>query len=114
ELVTGADGSIKAVGTGEYETIPAQLLFRSVGYRGTALQGLPFDERRGVIPNDSGRVLGDGDIGELGEPLPGTYVAGWIKRGPSGVIGTNKADAMESVAALLEDHDAGRLAALEE
>ena len=103
------NGRISAVGTGDYETIPAQLVFRSVGYRGSALDGLPFDERRGVIPNVDGRVLGDGVVGEQGRPLPGTYVAGWIKRGPSGVIGTNKADAMQSVTALLEDYDAGLL-----
>ena len=93
------DGSIAAVPTGEYETWPVGLVLRSVGYRGTALPGVPFDERRAVIPNDAGRVL----AGAAGEPLPGEYVAGWIKRGPSGVIGTNKADAMESVNSLLAD-----------
>ncbi len=98
-----ADGSVWAVPTGEFETIEAQLVFRSVGYRGTELPGVPFDSRRSVIPNAAGRVLA------AGEPVPGAYVAGWIKRGPSGVIGTNKADAMESVAALLEDAEAGRL-----
>jgi len=110
ELVATDDGYIRAVGSGEFETIPAQLVFRSVGYRGSALGGLPFDERRGVIPNVDGRVVGDGVVGEQGQPLAGTYVAGWIKRGPSGVIGTNKADAMQSATALLEDFDAGRLA----
>lgn len=104
ELVPGEDGRLRARGTGEFETIEAQLVFRSVGYQGTPLPGLPFDERRGVIPNRDGRVLD-----ESGEPLSGSYVAGWIKRGPSGVIGTNKADAMETVASLLEDFDAGRL-----
>ncbi len=100
-----ADGSVAAVPTGETETLEAQLVFRSVGYRGAALPGVPFDERASVIPNEAGRVL------EAGQPVPGMYVAGWIKRGPSGVIGTNKADAMETVAALLEDAEVGRLQA---
>jgi ferredoxin--NADP+ reductase len=94
-----ADGSIATVPTGEFETWPVGMVLRSVGYRGTALPGVPFDERRGTIPNSGGRVLD----GPGGEPLPGEYVAGWIKRGPSGVIGTNKADAMETVAALLSE-----------
>ncbi len=98
-------GWVAAVPTGEREAIDAQLVFRSVGYRGTAQPGLPFDESRGVIPNEAGRVT------DAGRAVPGVYVAGWIKRGPSGVIGTNKADAMESVRALLEDADAGLLPA---
>lgn len=99
-----ADGGwVKAVPTGEMETVDADLVFRSVGYHGSSLPGVPFDESRGIIPNEGGRVL-DG-----GEQLPGVYVAGWIKRGPSGVIGTNKACAMESVQALVEDLEAGRL-----
>lgn len=93
------NGYLAAVGTGETETIEAQLVLRSVGYRGTALPSVPFDERRGVIPNSDGRVLD----APGGTPLAGLYVAGWIKRGPSGVIGTNKADAMETVASLLAD-----------
>jgi ferredoxin--NADP+ reductase len=92
-------GGLSAVGTGEFEEIPAQLVLRSVGYRGAALPGVPFDERAGVIPNDEGRVLG----APGGEPVPGIYVAGWIKRGPSGVIGTNKACAIGTVASLLAD-----------
>jgi ferredoxin/flavodoxin---NADP+ reductase len=98
-LEVRADGSLSAVGTGERETLPAQLILRSVGYRGAPLPGLPFDERGGVIPNDKGRVL----EARGGAPVPGTFVAGWIKRGPTGVIGTNKADAMETVATLLAD-----------
>lgn len=85
------------VGTGETVEIPAQMVLRSVGYRGTPTAGVPFDERSGTIPNALGRVL-DG-----GAPLPGMYVAGWIKRGPTGIIGTNKSDAHETVEALLED-----------
>ncbi|MDQ3821718.1 MAG: FAD-dependent oxidoreductase, partial [Actinomycetota bacterium] len=103
ELVA-SDGRINAVPTGETETIPCGLVFRSIGYHGIPLPGLPFDARTGTIPNDGGRVL-DGD----GTPLPGAYVAGWIKRGPTGVIGTNKKDATETVARLLEDAQAGRL-----
>ncbi len=99
-------GGVRAVATGQEETIPAGLVFRSVGYRGVALPGVPFDERACVIPSDGGRVRD-----AAGQPLPGQYVAGWIKRGPSGVIGTNKPDAVETVEKLLEDHAAGRLPA---
>ena len=74
------------------------MVLRSVGYQSVPLAGVPFDERTHTIPNVSGRVLS-----ESGEPLPGEYVAGWLKRGPTGVIGTNKADAAETVQALLAD-----------
>ncbi|ADV68039.1 FAD-dependent oxidoreductase [Deinococcus maricopensis] len=93
------DESGNAVGTGETEVLPVQMVLRSVGYKGVALPGVPFDERRGVIPNEGGRVTG----------LTGAYTAGWIKRGPSGVIGTNRQDAVESVRALLEDAASGAL-----
>jgi ferredoxin--NADP+ reductase len=86
----------KARGTGEFFTIEAGLLFRSVGYRATALPGVPFDERAGVIPNRDGRVLDPAQD----RVLPGIYAVGWIRRGPTGVIGTNKADA-QSVAELM-------------
>jgi ferredoxin--NADP+ reductase len=99
------DGRIVAVPTGETETIPCGLVFRSIGYHGIPLPGVPFDERSGTIPNDGGRIL-DGN----GAPLPRAYVAGWIKRGPTGVIGTNKKDATETVACLLGDAQSGRLA----
>ena len=85
-------------GTGEFETIDAQMVLRSVGYQSVPLPGVPFDTRSCTVPNASGRVLS-----EAGEPLPGEYVAGWLKRGPTGVIGTNKADAAETVQALLAD-----------
>ena len=85
-------------GTGEYEDIPVQLVLRSVGYRSVALPGVPFDERAGVVPNVDGRV-----IDASGALVPGEYVAGWLKRGPTGVIGTNKGDAVRTVRALLED-----------
>jgi ferredoxin--NADP+ reductase len=84
-------GELRAVPTDERETLDAGVVFRSVGYRGVELPGVPFDERRGTVPNDRGRVA------------PGVYVAGWIKRGPSGVIGTNKKDATETIELLLED-----------
>jgi ferredoxin--NADP+ reductase len=85
-------------GTGEFETLDAQMVLRSVGYQSVPLPGVPFDTRTHTVPNASGRVLS-----ETGEPLPGEYVAGWLKRGPTGVIGTNKADAAETVQALLAD-----------
>jgi ferredoxin--NADP+ reductase len=95
------EGRIVARPTGQMEVIPAGIVFRSVGYKGVALPGVPFDERSGTIPNAGGRVTG----------AERTYAAGWIKRGPSGVIGTNKKDAAETVALLLEDARAGKLAA---
>ena len=90
--------------TQERETIPCGLVFRSVGYHGVPLPGLPFDESTGTVPNAGGRVLD-----ASGVPIPGLYAAGWIKRGPTGVIGTNKKDATETVELLLEDAREGRL-----
>ena len=104
QLVRAPDGSLKAVATDEHELLPVGLVFRSVGYRGVPIQGLPFDERRGTVPNEGGRVITP-DSG----PLVGVYVAGWIKRGPSGVIGTNKPDAAETAAAMVDDAAAGRV-----
>jgi ferredoxin--NADP+ reductase len=97
-------GRLVAAPTDEREELPCGIVFRSVGYRGVPLLGVPFDERSRTIPNAGGRVLG-----ESGEPLPGIYCAGWIKRGPTGVIGTNKKDATETVELLLEDAAAGRI-----
>jgi ferredoxin--NADP+ reductase len=97
-------GNLRAVPTGEEEVIECGLVMRSIGYRGRPLADVPFDERRGLIRNDGGRVTDDD-----GQPIPGEYVVGWIKRGPSGVIGTNKKDASDTVARLLEDAAAGRL-----
>ncbi|MFC9330141.1 FAD-dependent oxidoreductase [Kitasatospora sp. NPDC057015] len=99
---TGLDGAGRLVGTGESLTLPVQLVLRSVGYRCAPLPGVPFDERRAVVPNAEGRVLAAD-----GRPRPGEYVAGWLKRGPTGVIGTNKSDAAQTVRALLADHAAG-------
>ncbi|OAH10447.1 FAD-dependent oxidoreductase [Streptomyces jeddahensis] len=91
------DGLGGVRGTGRYEDIEAQLVLRSVGYRGVPLDGLPFDSARGTVPHTAGRVLRDGQVS------PGEYVAGWIKRGPTGVIGTNRPCAKETVTSLLED-----------
>lgn len=101
---TAPDGSGRVVGTGTYEDIAAQVVLRSVGYRGTPLPGLPFDPSTGTVPHEAGRVLADG------QPCPGVYVAGWIKRGPTGVIGTNRPCAKETAGSLLAD--AAGLAAL--
>ncbi|WP_040789583.1 FAD-dependent oxidoreductase [Nocardia paucivorans] len=106
ELVTGDDGRARAVATDDIELLEAGLVLTSVGYRGVPLPGLPFDERAGMIPNRDGRVL-DGPDGAV---LPGTYVTGWIKRGPTGFIGTNKSCAQQTVRRLAEDFNAGRLA----
>ncbi|KKF03541.1 FAD-dependent oxidoreductase [Mycolicibacterium obuense] len=86
---------------GESTSIETPIVLRSIGYRGVPVPGLPFDDASGTIPNDSGRVLEDG------KPLPGVYVTGWIKRGPRGVIGTNRTCARETVNALLDDVQAG-------
>jgi ferredoxin/flavodoxin---NADP+ reductase len=91
------DGDGRVVGTGEEETLDVGLVVRAIGYDAEPIPGLPFDERTGTVPNEGGRVMRDG------VPVPGAYVTGWIKRGPTGVIGTNKGDALETVAALLED-----------
>jgi ferredoxin--NADP+ reductase len=104
ELVADERGRVRAVATDERELIPCGVVFRSVGYHGVPLPGIPFDERAGTIANAGGRVLDDGD-----EPLTGVYCAGWIKRGPTGVIGTNKKDASETIDLLLEDAQEGRL-----
>ena len=95
---TRLDESGAFTGTGELETIDVSMVLRSVGYQSVPLPGVPFDERASIVPNVEGRV-----IGADGAPLPGEYVAGWQKRGPTGVIGTNKSDAAQTVRSLLED-----------
>ncbi|MFD0001063.1 FAD-dependent oxidoreductase [Streptomyces sp. NPDC127178] len=94
---TAPDGQGGVTGTGRYEDIEAQLVLRSVGYRGVPLEGLPFDPATGTVPHLAGRVLREGLVAQ------GEYVAGWIKRGPTGVIGTNRPCAKETVTSLLED-----------
>jgi ferredoxin--NADP+ reductase len=95
---TRPDGAGGVVGTGEFREIPIQALYRAVGYYGSPLPELPFDEKRGVIPNREGQVLDDHD-----KRLPGIYATGWIKRGPVGLIGHTKSDAMETVKHLTRD-----------
>jgi ferredoxin/flavodoxin---NADP+ reductase len=105
-IVREADGTLRARPVGdEVETIACGLVLRSVGYRAVPLPDVPFEERRYVLPNEAGRVLTPD-----GRPLPGVYTVGWIKRGPTGILGTNKRDADETVAALVEDLAAGTLA----
>jgi ferredoxin/flavodoxin---NADP+ reductase len=101
ELVEDETGAVRARATDVTEELDCGLVFRSIGYRGTRVEGVPFDESRCVIPNDRGRIL----------ERTGEYAVGWIKRGPTGIIGTNKRDAQETVNVLLEDLDAGNLPA---
>ncbi|MDA8067832.1 MAG: NADP oxidoreductase, partial [Actinomycetota bacterium] len=105
ELVIGDDGSLRARPTGVTERLETGLVLRAVGYVGRPLAGVPYDERRTTVLNDSGRVLDP----LSGRPIPGLYAAGWIKRGPSGVIGTNKRCAQETTSRLIDDFRAGLL-----
>ncbi len=105
ELVP-VDGGLRARGTGELERIETGMVLRSVGYVGLPLPGLPFDTATNTVLNEHGRVIDP----QSHEPMPGVYAAGWIKRGPYGVIGTNKKCAQESTALLLADQAAGKLA----
>jgi len=93
---TEPDGEGGVRGTGEFREVPIQALYRAVGYFGSPLDGVPFDDHRGVIPNREGQVIDDS-----GEPLPGVYATGWIKRGPVGLIGHTKSDAMETIRGLV-------------
>lgn len=93
------------ISSSDTEMIETPLILRAIGYQGSAIEGLPFNPAESVVPNENGRVIGDGR-----QPVPGVYVAGWIKRGPRGVIGTNRNCADETVAALLEDFHGGKLA----
>ena len=104
-LEVSDDGSLRARSTGERERIDADLVFRSIGYVGTPLPGVPFDGRRSTVLNEDGRVISP----DTRDPIPGVYAAGWIKRGPSGVIGTNKKCAQETTDLLLADLAAGAL-----
>jgi ferredoxin--NADP+ reductase len=107
EIAEADDGSLRPRPVeGELETIECGLVLRSVGYRAVPLPGVPFDERSYILPNERGRVLATD-----GEPLPGVYAVGWIKRGPTGILGTNKRDAEETVACLAQDLAAGVLPA---
>lgn len=103
ELYATDAGSLRPRATDQYEYMDAGLVFRSIGYRGVPLPGVPFNESWGVILNEDGRVMNP----DTDEPVIGEYTAGWIKRGPSGVIGTNKPDALETVEKMMEDLQAG-------
>jgi ferredoxin--NADP+ reductase len=103
-IVPDDDGNLKAVATGAVETIPCGLVIHAVGYRGRPIDGIPFDDRRGLIRNAGGRVIDDAGAARIGE-----YAVGWIKRGPSGVIGTNKKCAADTVTRIAEDVEAGAI-----
>ncbi len=105
ELYETDTGTLRPRATEQTESLDVGLVFRSIGYRGVPLAGIPFHQRWGVILNDTGRILD----AESQQPLVGQYTAGWIKRGPSGVIGTNKPDAAETVELMLDDLVAGAL-----
>ena len=104
EIAADERGNLRAVGTGETEDIECGLVFRSIGYRGEPIDDIPFEPKRGLIRNEGGRVTDESGAQQLGE-----YAVGWIKRGPSGVIGTNKKDATDTVAKIIEDRAAGKL-----
>lgn len=110
QLRAVAGGDIIASGTGQYETIPAGMILRSVGYKGSPLPGVPYDARKGTIPNELGRVLDPASD----RVVRGEYVVGWAKRGPTGVIGTNKPDSIESVNSMFEDLQKGKLQGCED
>jgi ferredoxin--NADP+ reductase len=105
ELQATPAGTLQARPTGQHEDLDVGLVFRSVGYRGVPIPGVPFHDAWGVVLNERGRILEP----DTREPRVGEYVAGWIKRGPTGVIGTNKPDAAETVACMLDDARGGRL-----
>ena len=105
ELYESEDGSIRPRPTERRTTIPLGLVFRAIGYQGVPLPGIPFDAMRGIIPNEAGRIIEP----RVGAPIQGEYVVGWIKRGPQGIIGTNKPDSQETVDSLLADLSAGHL-----
>ncbi|MFD1811606.1 FAD-dependent oxidoreductase [Rhodococcus gannanensis] len=105
EIVVGDDGTVRVKATADSETVEAGLVLTSIGYRGVPIDGVPFDDTRGVIPNDDGRVL----AAPGGDSVTGVYATGWIKRGPSGFIGTNKSCAQDTVRHLVDDFNAGRL-----
>ena len=104
---TELDGTGNVRGTGKFTTWDAQAVYRAVGYRSEAVEGVPFDAERAVIPNDGGRVLDP----STEAPVQGLYATGWIKRGPVGLIGNTKSDAKDTTTMLLEDFNTGRLSA---
>lgn len=105
ELYESEDGQLRSRPTERTTTLPVGLVFRAIGYQGVPLPGIPFDAMAGVIPNEAGRIIDP----RTGSPVEGEYVVGWIKRGPRGIIGTNKPDSQETVQMLLADLAAGNL-----
>ncbi len=105
ELYESEDGQLRSRPTERTTTLPVGLVFRAIGYQGVPLPGIPFDAMAGVIPNEAGRIIDP----RTGSPIEGEYVVGWIKRGPRGIIGTNKPDSQETVQMLLADLAAGNL-----
>lgn len=106
--LSGRAGSQSATGTGNRESLPCGIVFKSIGYKSKSIQAVPFDARRGIIPNMQGRVM------NITQPVLGLYVAGWLKRGPSGIVGTNKNCAEETVRAVAADVESGMLPATHE
>jgi len=104
-LVASETGSLSAKATDQFEDLDVGLVFRSVGYRGVPLPDVPFNDRWGVILNERGRVMAP----DSKQPVVGLYTSGWIKRGPSGVVGTNKPDSVETVTCMLEDFSTGSI-----
>ena len=102
---TALQGDTSVKGTGEFIDYPVQAVYRAIGYFSSPIPGAPFDDVRGVVPNEGGRVLRDG------QTVPGMYATGWIKRGPVGLIGSTKSDAQETIRNLVEDYEAGLLSA---
>ncbi|CAI7780840.1 unnamed protein product [Closterium sp. NIES-53] len=105
------DGPRRAVGTGETSDLPCGLVFKSIGYRSLPIAGLPFNQRSGTVPNELGRVLQASGSEPVSEARyePGLYVVGWLKRGPTGIIGTNLIDAEETVSSIAQDATANGL-----
>jgi ferredoxin--NADP+ reductase len=106
-LAADADGTPRPKALDKFEDLPADLVFKAIGYRGVPLPSVPFDDKKGIVPNTDGRVLDKAG----GAPVAGHYVAGWCKRGPTGLIGTNSLDAKATVEAMLQDRAAGKLLA---
>ncbi len=104
--LTGAAGAQKTVGTGELLTIPTRFVLKSIGYEPQPIVGVPFDAARRVVPSAGGRVLSAADSAT---PVPGLFVTGWLKRGPTGIIGSNIADAQETVDSIVQDASSNRL-----
>ncbi|DBA78973.1 TPA: hypothetical protein ACH3X1_008843 [Trebouxia sp. C0004] len=98
-----------AVGTGQLQSLAAQLVLESIGYKSYPIEGAPFDDRHGIIPNKLGKVI---QATDSNDHIPGLYVCGWVKRGPSGIIGTNLWDAQQTVDSVIEDFPLGAVAHL--